>query len=84
MTRGEGKRRGDLTPDRFYEYGRALTGLERHEGWVRRVAELLPVNPATARRWASGNRPIPGWVEPRLKELCAVRREEIERALEVK
>lgn len=45
--------------------------------WKLALAETLEVDYRLVRRWASGDRPIPGWVEPALRIELAGRAEEI-------
>lgn len=45
--------------------------------WKLALAETLEVDYRLVRRWASGERPIPGWVAPALRRELAGRVEEI-------
>jgi hypothetical protein len=57
-----------MTPDRF---NACLTTI----GWsIRYVADLLGVHETRARRWKTGEHPIPAEVEQWLEKLAAARR----------
>lgn len=77
-----------ISPDTLEEAARLLLGPE----WKRPLARLLgPHHPAGAResldprlpfRWASGERPVPGWVPPVLAQALAERAEILSRDAE--
>jgi hypothetical protein len=46
--------------------------------WQRPLARALSVDDRLVRRWVSGERPIPEWVQRRISELAAHRRSDLE------
>ena len=50
--------------------------------WKLALSEALDVDYRLVRRWASGERPIPGWVEPALRIELRGRADEIRKFLE--
>ncbi len=65
------------TPDRLAAAAVVLFG----ERWQRPLAHLLGVDARLVRWWASGDRPIPEWVWPRLEAALTEKREAIDEAL---
>lgn len=71
------RRAGTVTPDRLAKIATLLLG----HRWQRPLSRELGVDDRLVRRWASGERPIPAWVETRLLEMVEQRAEEIRRVL---
>lgn len=55
----------------------AAASLLYGQRWQRPLSRSLNVNDRLVRRWASGERPIPSWVEPTLASLLQQRIESI-------
>lgn len=51
------------------------------ERWQRPLARALSVDDRLVRRWAAGDRPIPAWVEERLRVDLRARRDSIDAVL---
>lgn len=68
---------GPMTPDRLAKIATLLLGAR----WQRPLSRELDVDDRLVRRWASGERPIPEWVEPRLLEMVEHRGEELRRVV---
>ena len=58
-----------------------LTLYEGRRDWQRRLSDDLAVNRRTVRRWASGDSPIPAWLDEWIRSRIGVRECEYDRLI---
>jgi hypothetical protein len=71
-----------MTPDQLATAARLLLGRSDWQRPLARVlrrpgAERAGIDDRLVRRWATGTRPVPGWVGDAIRELATERRSEL-------